>query len=93
MYYPSLEEVKRLKGRGNLVPVYREVQADLETPVSAYLKVARPPYSFLLESVEGGERLGRYQLHRDGALQGGEDGTGTARRRGGPANSGGRGDG
>ena len=62
MYYPSLEEVKRLKGRGNLVPVYREVQADLETPVSAYLKVARPPYSFLLESVEGGERLGRYSF-------------------------------
>ena len=62
MYYPSLEEVKKLAGLGNLVPVYRAVQADLETPVSAYLKVARPPYSFLLESVEGGERLGRYSF-------------------------------
>ena len=62
MYYPSLEEVKSMTGQGNLVPVYRAVQADLETPVSAYLKVARPPYSFLLESVEGGERLGRYSF-------------------------------
>ena len=61
-YYPSLEEVKRLASQGNQVPVYREIKADLETPVSAYLKVARPPYSFLLESVEGGERLGRYSF-------------------------------
>ena len=62
MYYPSLEQVKALSGEGNLVPVYREIDADLETPVSAYLKVARPPYSFLLESVEGGERLARYSF-------------------------------
>ncbi len=62
MYYPSLEEVRKLRGQGNLVPVYREFNADLETPVSAYLKVARPPYSFLLESVEGGERLARYSF-------------------------------
>ncbi|MSQ11406.1 MAG: anthranilate synthase component I [Dehalococcoidia bacterium] len=62
MYHPTLEEVKRLAGRGNLVPVYRELNADLETPVSAYLKVARPPYSFLLESVEGGERIARYSF-------------------------------
>ena len=51
-----------MAGRGNLVPVYREIDADLETPVSAYLKVARDPYSFLLESVEGGERLARYSF-------------------------------
>jgi len=62
MYYPSLEEVKKLKKRGNLVPVYREMMADLETPVSAYLKIARGNYSFLLESVEGGERLARYSF-------------------------------
>ena len=62
MYYPSLEEVKGMAGRGNLVPVYRSINADLETPVSAYLKVARGPYSYLLESVEGGERLGRYSF-------------------------------
>ena len=62
MYYPSLEEIKGITARGNLVPVYRQIQADLETPVSAYLKVARSPYSFLLESVGGGERLGRYSF-------------------------------
>ena len=64
MYRPSLEEVKDLarEGRGNLVPVYREVPADLETPVSAYLKVARGKHSLLLESVEGGERLARFSF-------------------------------
>ena len=62
MYYPSLEEVDKLADKGNLVPIYREINADLETPVSAYLKIARPPYSFLLESVEGGERIGRYSF-------------------------------
>jgi anthranilate synthase component 1 len=48
--------------RPALVPVWREVPADLETPVSAYLKLARGPYSYLLESVEGGERLARYSF-------------------------------
>ena len=62
MYKPTLEEVKKLKMLGNLVPVYREINADLETPVSAYLKIARESYSFLLESVEGGERLARYSF-------------------------------
>ncbi|MEX2430476.1 MAG: anthranilate synthase component I [Dehalococcoidia bacterium] len=59
---PTLEEFRKLaaSGQGNLIPVYREVVADLETPVSAFLKIARGPYSFLLESVEGGERLARY---------------------------------
>lgn len=51
-----------MAGQGNLVPVYREINADLDTPVSAYLKIARPPYSFLLESVEGGERIARYSF-------------------------------
>ena len=62
MYYPTLEQVRKMAGQGNLVPVYRSINADLETPVSAYLKVAREPYSYLLESVEGGERLGRYSF-------------------------------
>jgi len=62
MYYPTLEEVRRLKNHGNLVPVCRDIRADLETPVSAYLKIARGNYSFLLESVEGGERLARYSF-------------------------------
>ncbi|MGD0115825.1 MAG: anthranilate synthase component I [Dehalococcoidia bacterium] len=61
-YHPTLEEARALAGRGNLLPVFREVTADLETPVSAYLKVARGRHSFLLESVEGGERLGRYSF-------------------------------
>ncbi|MFB3097982.1 MAG: anthranilate synthase component I, partial [Dehalococcoidia bacterium] len=55
-------EVKAQAGQGNLIPVYRSINADLETPVSAYLKVARRPYSFLLESVAGGERIGRYSF-------------------------------
>ena len=42
-----------MSDQGNLLPIYKEIDADLETPVSAYLKVAKPPYSFLLESVEG----------------------------------------
>ena len=59
---PSLGEVRKMVARGNIVPVYREVRADLETPVSAFLKVARGEYSFLLESAEGGERVGRYSF-------------------------------
>jgi anthranilate synthase component I len=64
MLHPSLDEVKAIakRGEGNLVPIYREVMADLETPVSAFLKVRQGPYSFLLESVEGGERLARYSF-------------------------------
>ncbi len=62
-YYPGLEQVKALAGQGNLTPIYREILADLETPVSAFLKVCRDqPNSFLLESVEGGNRLGRYSF-------------------------------
>ncbi len=60
--YPSLDEARLLAGQGNLCPLYREVPADLETPVSAYLKVARGRHSFLLESVEGGERLARFSF-------------------------------
>ena len=62
MYYPTLEEVKRHEKDGNLVPIYREIVADLETPVSAFLKVNRGGLSFLLESVEGGQRLARYSF-------------------------------
>ncbi|MCD6230696.1 MAG: anthranilate synthase component I [Dehalococcoidia bacterium] len=62
MYYPTLEEVKKHKKEGNLVPVYREIVADLETPVSAFLKINQSGYSFLLESIEGGQRLARYSF-------------------------------
>src|SRR5579864_4904769 len=65
---PNFAEFKRLAGRGNVVPVYRTILADLLSPVSAFLGVApqhgraanSPSHSFLLESVEGGERVGRY---------------------------------
>ena len=62
---PSLDRFLGLAASGaggDLVPISREVRADLETPVSAYMKVARGPYSFLLESVEGGERVARYSF-------------------------------
>ncbi len=62
MYYPTLEEVKKRQIEGTLIPVYREIVADLETPVSAFLKISHGGYSFLLESVEGGERLARYSF-------------------------------
>lgn len=63
-YQPSLEQVKKLAPKGNLIPIYRELPADLETPVSVYLKlqgkIGGP--SFLLESVEKGEQVGRYSF-------------------------------
>jgi anthranilate synthase component 1 len=62
MYYPALEEVKKHRDEGTLIPVYREIVADLETPVSAFLKINRGGNSFLLESVEGGERMARYSF-------------------------------
>ena len=59
----TFEEFKELTGKGNVVPVYETVLADTETPVSVYLKVQQESaYSFLLESVEGGEQVGRYSF-------------------------------
>ncbi|MBD2197102.1 MULTISPECIES: anthranilate synthase component I [Calothrix] len=63
MIFPDFSEFSQLAAQGNFVPVYQEWVADLDTPVSAWYKVcAGQPYSFLLESVEGGEKLGRYSL-------------------------------
>ncbi len=60
---PSRDEVLTLFQQGDLVPVYRRLLADLETPVSVYLKLAQTTdVSFLLESVEGGEQIGRYSF-------------------------------
>ena len=63
-YKPSLDEVRELAGLGNIIPIYRELPADLETPVSVYLKLCgqgssngRGP-SFLLESVERASNWG-----------------------------------
>jgi anthranilate synthase component 1 len=61
MLQPTEREFEELRDQGyNLIPVAREIAADLETPVSAFLKIERGDYSFLLESVRGGEKWGRY---------------------------------
>ncbi|MEO5340380.1 MAG: anthranilate synthase component I [Magnetococcus sp. MYC-9] len=63
MLTPSLTAFRQLAQQGNLVPVYREIMADLDTPVSAFLKVTEDAgYAFLLESVHGGEKWGRYSI-------------------------------
>src|SRR6202158_5376710 len=59
---PSRKEFHRLAAGGNLVPVYAEVAADLDTPLSAFLRLRPGPYAFLLESVEGGEKWARYSF-------------------------------
>jgi anthranilate synthase component 1 len=60
--YPNEKEFLKLAKKGNLVPVCREILADLETPVSCFLKIGGGPYSYLLESVEGGEKQARYSF-------------------------------
>ena len=64
MIYPDEKKFLELAGQGNLIPVSREILADTETPVSAYLKLAAQPggAAFLLESAESAGRLGRYSF-------------------------------
>jgi anthranilate synthase component 1 len=62
MYYPSLKEYLKLTKKGNVIPIYREISVDLDTPVSAFLKISNGDYSFLLESVEGQEKLARFSF-------------------------------
>jgi anthranilate synthase component 1 len=64
LYAPTFDDVARLFAQGDLVPVYRALPADLETPVSVFLKLTRgqDEPSFLLESVEGGEQVARYSF-------------------------------
>ena len=62
MYSPSLEEFQKLAAQGNLIPVTRRLLADIETPLSAYRKIRGAGESFLFESVEGGEHIGRYSF-------------------------------
>ena len=62
MYSPTLEEFLKLAAQGNLIPVTRQLLADIETPLSAYRKIRGQGESFLFESVEGGEHLGRYSF-------------------------------
>ena len=62
MDLPKLDEFLKLAAQGNLIPVTRRLLADIETPLSAYRKIRGPGESFLFESVEGGEHLGRYSF-------------------------------
>src|SRR5712691_7120203 len=61
-YYPSFDEFSRLARDHGLVPVYRQLTGDTLTPVSAFCKIQEGEWSFLFESVVGGERLGRYSF-------------------------------
>ena len=60
--WPPRDEFRSLAAHGDLIPVSRDILADMETPVSAFLKIHRGPYGFLLESVQGGERWGRFSF-------------------------------
>jgi anthranilate synthase component 1 len=71
MSYPTLEEIRHLRdvemtaradARKPLLPICCDILADMETPVSAYCKIASGPYNFLLESVVGGDRIARYSF-------------------------------
>ncbi len=62
MYSPTLGDFQQLATQGNLIPVARRILADLETPLSAYRKIRGQGESFLFESVEGGEHVGRYSF-------------------------------
>ena len=61
-YFPSKEQFLKLARKGNLIPVYKEISADLETPLSSFLKIDTDRYAYLLESVEGGENIARYSF-------------------------------
>ncbi len=64
MFLPDFEEFNNINQTSdiNLIPVYKEILADMETPVSAFSKLSNTLHSFLLESVEGGEKWGRYSI-------------------------------
>ena len=63
MHYPSKKEFLKLAKKGNLIPVYREMLADFETPLSVFAKIEKNErFSYLLESAEGGERIARYSF-------------------------------
>jgi len=62
MFFPHIDAFRELSRQGNLIPVYREIMADMDTPVSAFKKLDDGRFSFLLESIEGGEKWGRYSF-------------------------------
>jgi len=61
-YFPNFDDFKSKAEKGNLIPVYKEILADTETPVSAFMKLQNSKHCFLLESVEGGEKWARYSF-------------------------------
>ena len=67
MLRPSPEQFEALAPRGNLIPVVREILADLDTPLSLFRRLDNGQTSFLLESVEGGEKWARYSFIGTGA--------------------------
>ncbi len=62
MFYPGLDEYLEMDKNHNLIPVYTELFVDMDTPISIFKKVCREQYTYLLESVEGGENLARYSF-------------------------------
>ena len=62
MYYPDKQQFIELSKKGNVIPVHSEAFADFDTPLSAFLKIDEGEFSYLLESVEEAERLGRYSF-------------------------------
>jgi anthranilate synthase component 1 len=60
--YPDFKTFSQLAKKGNLIPVYTELLADLETPVSSFLKICHSDYAYLLESIESQEKIGRYSF-------------------------------
>ena len=74
-YTPTFTEFCALAKRGNVIPVFREILADFETPVSAFAKIDQGPCAYLLESVEGGDKWARYSFLGSGSpvlIQGGD---------------------
>ena len=68
MIAPSLSDFKRLATQGNLIPIFDEIHFDWETPIFAFRKIDDGKFSFLLESVEGGEKWGRYSFLGSGSF-------------------------
>lgn len=66
-YSLSFDEFRRYAHEGNLIPLYREILADYETPVSAFAKIDHGPTAYLLESIEGGEKWARYSFLGSGS--------------------------
>lgn len=66
-YSLSFDQFRQYAGEGNLVPLYREILADYETPVSAFAKIDHGPSAYLLESIEGGEKWARYSFLGSGS--------------------------